>query len=256
MYPALCLYLHIAFLFLLSPTFWHDLFTQTPTKVIAAAAVVTTVTQLIKKTAPDFFSGYVAMAINLAASVAAVYVGMNPANFWTETTAIQILVIFLGAAGIHSTAKSMSKPTADPNAPSDAVKQPVMIGTMKGAAPSLLLFIAVCLISGCKPVNAPPAPLAIGAVDSVDSHANQILQTIHAFLLRVSTDVQSGAITLTPAQRQILDKANTSENLAALAEQAYHAAGGGNAADLNAKLATAQNDFGSVQASIGTSIGK
>ena len=55
-----------------------------------------------------------AIVANVVVSIAAVFVGMKPANFWTETTLAQILAIVAAAAGVHGTAKSLFAQRAVP----------------------------------------------------------------------------------------------------------------------------------------------
>jgi hypothetical protein len=113
-------------LILLSPTFWHDLMAQTPVRVIALAGAVTVIVQLLKVIAPKLLSGRWAIAANVLVSVAAVFVGMKPANFWTETTLAQILAIAAAAAGVHGTAKSLFQRKATATQPA----APDLAGTM------------------------------------------------------------------------------------------------------------------------------
>lgn len=91
---------------MLSPTFFHDVIAQTPVKVIAQAGSVAVLVQLVKTIAPKLVTGNVAILLNLAVSMAAVFVGMDPAHFWSETTLAQVLTVAAGAAGVHGTARS------------------------------------------------------------------------------------------------------------------------------------------------------
>jgi hypothetical protein len=123
---------------------------------------------------------------------------------------------------------------------------------MKNTLIYITMALTLSLATGCLPkVVQTPAP---GAVDTTDSIANQTLQTLYAFQAKVSTDVQSGAVALTPAQRSALDTANKALNTAVLAEQAYHNAGGGDASILNAAVTAAQSAFTTVQGSLASTI--
>jgi hypothetical protein len=113
----------------------------------------------------------------------------------------------------------------------------------------IALVLPLALLAGCAHPGA-VAPLPAGAVDQTDAAANQALQTIHAFLAKVSADVQAGAIAPSPTQRAALDTANKALNAASLAEQAYHSSGGGSASVLAAALASAESAFSTVQTSL------
>lgn len=108
----------------LSPTFWRDLLVQTPVRVIALAGSVAVLEQLVKVLLPKLVSGKVAIAFNVVLSVAGVFVGMNPANFWTETTLAQVLMVAAAAAGVHGTAKSLSARWAAVGTPQPASLPP------------------------------------------------------------------------------------------------------------------------------------
>ena len=113
----------------------------------------------------------------------------------------------------------------------------------------IFLILPLVLLAGCVH-SGMVAPLPAGAVDQTDATANQTLQTIHAFLAKVSADVQSGAIAPSATQRAALDTANKALNTASLAEQAYHSSGGGSASVLTAALTAAESAFSTVQTSL------
>lgn len=93
---------------MLSPTFFHDLVAQTPVRVIALAGTVTVLVQAVKAVWPNAIGGKWAIALNLLMSLAAIFVGMSPTHFWSETTLAQVLMVAAAAAGVHGTAKSLS----------------------------------------------------------------------------------------------------------------------------------------------------
>lgn len=117
-------FLSLVGLIFLSPTFWHDLMVQTPVRVIALAGSVAVLEQLVKVFLPKLVSGKIAIAFNVVLSVAGVLAGMNPANFWTETTLAQVLMVAAAAAGVHGTAKSLSARWAAVGAPQPAPLPP------------------------------------------------------------------------------------------------------------------------------------
>ena len=259
----------LAFFFLLSPNFWHGLLSNTPAKVIAAAAVVSMLVQLVKQFAPNVISGKVAMAVNLATSLSAVFLTLDPTHFWSLQTLQSVAVVFTAAAGIHSTAKSLFKapPEEEPAAPAEPGyfidpngKKSLAPGANSRAIGLVVtLLMGSILISGCgrtATASAPQAAPAIGAVDQVDQKANQDLQAIHAFLATVADNIRVGQLVLSSDQVKIVDNADRAANVAQAAERAYHAGGGGDASVLNAAMAAAQSAFSAVQSTLSQNLTK
>lgn len=122
MYSALCL----SFLLVTSATFWQSAFAQTPVRVIAAAGVVATLTQILKKLYPAIAGKY-AMLLNLVFSIATVLSATTPADFWTQSTWGKIVAIFAAAAGAHSTYRAL-RPGAAPG-PDKTQSSPAMEGS-------------------------------------------------------------------------------------------------------------------------------
>jgi hypothetical protein len=213
-----------------------------PARVIVIAGLVSVLTQFIKGRFPDI-SGTGAMAVNLALSLAGIFATMHPIDFWTLATFQQVVEVFVAAAGIHSTARSLRHTV--PDIPAKA----------------LVLFLALAVstltVSGCALKTAKvAAPLPIGAVDPVDANANETLQAAHAFALLITTDVQSGKLTLTASQRSVVNKLNLALNTADAAEIAYHKAGGGSASVLDASLTAATNALLQVQTALAPPLAK
>jgi hypothetical protein len=247
-----------------------------PVKIIAIAGFAYILIAALKKAMPSI-NGWYALALNVAFSLAGTVMVAKPGDFSDPTFWATLIAIIASASGIQGTVKASMVPkaatdSATGNNPASGQGNASNTASMKGGAPGsgnigssgtlglVVLFLCFAL-TGCKIGAAtPPPPPAAGAADAVDSHANQVLQTIHAFLAKVSADVLSGAITLTQAQRNILDTANKATNAADIAEQAYHAAGGlaggGNQAVLNSTLTSAQSAFNTAQASIASGITK
>lgn len=234
--------------FLISPTFWHDIWQQTPTRVIALAGSISALVQLVKKAAPNAISGKWTVAVNLALSVIAVFAGMKPANFWSQTTLSQLIVIFVAAGGIHGIAKAF-RPQTDPAAGGNAGTANGNLGA-KIAQPMILfvLLAGLATLCGCAAKNTVTV-LPAGAINSTDANANRTLQTIHAFMANTTADIQAGKIQLNTAQLQALAKVDIALNTASLAEQAYHG-GTGDAASLNTSVTAAQTAFQSAQAAL------
>lgn len=113
-----------------------------------------------------------------------------------------------------------------------------------------LLTSSLILAIGCVHPVAAPANLPAGAVDWTDANANEALYPIHQFLLRWDTDIAAGKVQLTPSQLDGLNIANKAVNVADLAEKAYHNAGGGDAAILNAAVAASEAAYNTIQASL------
>lgn len=116
----------------------------------------------------------------------------------------------------------------------------------------LTAVACLCLVTGCKTVN---APLPALAVDQIDAEANTILQPAHAFAARLSAAVQSTDpqvhIELTSSQKSILVALNKALNIADPLEQAYHNQPTSNAASqLQAATAKVQTAFSVAQTAI------
>ncbi len=83
----------------------------------------------------------------------------------------------------------------------------------------MLLIVFACLC-GCHVTAATPATapaLPAGAYDQTDAKANQTLQSMHAFALKMVDGP------LTAAQAALLNKLDAALNVADAAEQSYHA---------------------------------
>lgn len=116
----------------------------------------------------------------------------------------------------------------------------------------LVVVAALCLMTGCKTVQ---APLPAMAADQVDADANTILQPAHAFASRLSAAVLSTDpqvhIELTPAQKTVLLTLNKALNVADPLEQAYHTQPTSNAASqLQAATAKVYTAFTAAQTAI------
>jgi hypothetical protein len=116
----------------------------------------------------------------------------------------------------------------------------------------LVAVASLCLMTGCKTVQ---APLPAMAVDQVDADANSILQPAHAFAARLTAAVQSTdpqvRIELTASQKSILIALNQALNVADPLEQAYHAQPTSNAASqLQAAAANVYTKFSAAQSAI------
>ena len=119
-------------------------------------------------------------------------------------------------------------------------------------AHTLVLAAAMMATVGCKTVT---AKLPVGAVDTVDATANEILQPAHAFALTITNAVLSTDpnvhIELTAAQKAILVDLNKSINIADTLEIAYHAhPTAANATVLQAATATVQTNLSAAQVAI------
>lgn len=213
MHTILCL-----LIFLISPTFWHDLLGQTAVHTVAIAGIVAGIVQAIKRLAPDAITGRWVVTTNALLTVAGILVAQGTANFWTETTWAQIIVIVISASGLRNTTKTLTGLTTTP----DASKGLQGVG----GAVTALLVIGCLIITGCgiratTPATAPPLPA--GAADETDARANQALQTIQAFMKPIVRDIGSGKLQATPAQRSAIDNLDGLYNKAIVAEQGYHA---------------------------------
>lgn len=241
--------MHLFAIALLPPNFWNTFAVDAPVKIIAIAGALCTLIQLVKIRVPQL-GGYWAIGMNLVLSIAGVLSLTKPEDMLTLSTAANILVVALGGAGMHGTAKLMGSSSYPvdiaPRAPSLASRAILLT----------LLFVACVSVSGCmhNATAAAPPPLPIGAVDQTDAKANQTLQTIHAFSARVSGDILAGSVRLSSSQRLSLDRLNAGLNTADAAEQAYHAAGGGDAAKLDAAVAAVQTAFAQTQALMATPV--
>lgn len=133
----------------ISPTFWHDLIAQTPTRLIAISGTVAVIVQLLKKADPDLVSGKVAVALNLVLSIVGVFVGMNPANVFSQTTLSQLAAVVAAAGGFHGVYK-----TFFPGKPASH-STPSFPAVPGGVIPAIAVMMVLCLtISGCS-VKAP-----------------------------------------------------------------------------------------------------
>lgn len=93
-------------------TLIQQLMAQTPVQVMVMAATVAIVVQLLKLFLPRDMRGRVAIAANVAVSAAAVWEGMHPAAFWSETTLAWVLVVAAAAAGVSGTARDVAAGSA------------------------------------------------------------------------------------------------------------------------------------------------
>jgi hypothetical protein len=99
--------LHALALTFLSPTFLHDMMAQTSIRVIASASSVSILVQLVKVFFPEWICGRRVIAVNLLVSIAAVFIGMDPQHFWTQSTLAEILSVAGLATGVHSNTKTL-----------------------------------------------------------------------------------------------------------------------------------------------------
>lgn len=257
-YLSILASIHLVVLAFISPTFWHDVLQQTPVHVIAAAGVVTVIVQTCKRLAPDMITGRWTLVVNLALSVAAVFVSMKPDMFWTQTTLTQLLEVFVMASGTHAVGRGLFKPKAAGSdnrapmqvpygskqqdfAPADTQMTAIGIANLKMTEPptadqrvriragstlpcllaiGLLFGLTGCGIRAATPATAPPLPA--GAADQTDAHANQVLRTIQGFMVPLARDIKSGKLQASPEQRHVLNVLDDYYNKASLAEQSYH----------------------------------
>lgn len=235
---------------------WATVWSALPVKLVAISGTVYVLVAALKKIFPAI-SGPWSMLLNVLFSTASVLMVAKPGDLANPAFWASLMITVAGASGIHGTVKAATEP-ADVPSPSTLPQPQVAMkgGTgMTGNSSSMtsklpMLFVAAILcmsLQGCAHTVTAPPP---GAVNAIDGNANLVLQPIHAFLLSVSTDVQSGKLTLTATQREVLDTANKAANTADAAEIAYHNGGGGDASVLNAALAAVQSAFAAVQASL------
>jgi hypothetical protein len=72
----------------------------------------------------QYLTGWVAVAFNVVLSVIGMVIAIPADQLYTENTALTLITAALGAAGVHGTVKSMSKPTVLATTPPDTtVKQ-------------------------------------------------------------------------------------------------------------------------------------
>lgn len=96
-------------------------------KVLAVIAVIYGVIQGLKQipVLTPFLTGWVAIALNVALSTLALFVGPTaiPADqLYTVNTLLTVLSVGLGAAGIHGTVASLTKKNAAPAVAPPAAK--------------------------------------------------------------------------------------------------------------------------------------
>jgi hypothetical protein len=244
---------------LFSSAFWIDLWHQTPTRVIAIATFVSGVTQLVKRAVPNgAIQGRWAVLVNLGLSIVGVFAGMQPANFMSQTTLSQLVVIFIAAGGIHGIAQAFRAPASALPPPQTAPPQQQNSAGLATKAPLVLLIIGCAgylmfalALTGCAPKQPVMATLPAGAINQVDAQANRALQTVHAFMKNTTADVQAGKIRISAAQLQAIVDVNTALNAADLAEQAYHNSGGTtDATALNNAVSAAQAKFQAAQTAL------
>jgi hypothetical protein len=96
--------------------FAFALSTATSAKILGIAGAVYAVLQVAKKIFPAL-SGWWALGLNIALSVAAVLVTVTPENLFSVDTLVAVLTAIAASAGIHGTVKNLSAP-ASPAAPS------------------------------------------------------------------------------------------------------------------------------------------
>ena len=58
----------------------------------------------------QYLTGWLAIAINVALSVLGLVIAIPADQLYTTNTALTLLTVALGAAGVHGTVKSMSEP--------------------------------------------------------------------------------------------------------------------------------------------------
>jgi hypothetical protein len=109
----------------------------------------------------------------------------------------------------------------------------------------LVASVLICILAGCKTVN---APLPAGAVNQVDATINESLQAAHAYVAQWQKDVASGAHVATATEKTVMTKVVTDLNIADPLYQQFHAAlvanpGAGEPADLAAALAAVTSDL-------------
>jgi hypothetical protein len=201
----------------LAPTFWHDLLGQTAIHTVAIAALVAGIVQAIKRIAPGVITGRWVVITNTLLTIAGILAAQGTANFWTETTWAQIIVIVISASGIRNTTKTLTglSTTPDPDQGASGIH------VVTALAMFFALSVVGCGIRAATPATAPALPA--GAVDSVDAKANQALQTIQAFMTPVVRDIQNGKLAVSPAQRSAVNTLDGLYNKAIVAEQGYHA---------------------------------
>lgn len=212
------------FFWLLSPTFFHDLIAQTPTRMIAISASVLIVVQILKVAFPLTISGRVTVLINFVASIAGVFAGLDPAHFWSQTTLSQILVVFTAASGVHTITKTLAGQTTNADPVLDTLNRPNL--TRNAAGLVAILVMAGCLgVSGCglraaTPATAPALP--VGAADETDAHANDVLKTIEGFMKPIVRDIANGKLQATAGQKKAVNTLDGYYNRAVVAEKEYH----------------------------------
>ncbi len=86
------------------------MYAHLPVMVCALAAVLAPSLQLVKAKVPQL-QGWKALAANFAMSVVGVFAVTPPGQFWTVTAWAHVLMLCLGAAGIHGTATKLLAPT-------------------------------------------------------------------------------------------------------------------------------------------------
>ena len=100
-------------------------------RIIACAAIVSLLVQLVKWRFPSLIQGRTVMYVNVAGSVSATLAFMDPAHFWTLATLQQIAAIFLAAAGVHATVKGALAKAASPDAAPDFTPVQNVLGQAK-----------------------------------------------------------------------------------------------------------------------------
>jgi PBP1b-binding outer membrane lipoprotein LpoB len=112
-----------------------------------------------------------------------------------------------------------------------------------------VLMLAACLIlAGCAAkTTTSTTTLPAGAINTTDASAYRVLSDAKAFLSSIQSSTAAGTLTLTAAQKTVVNNLITASNTADQLWEAYHAGASTDAAglttavnNLNSALATAQ----------------
>ena len=120
---------------------------------------------------------------------------------------------------------------------------------------SITLALAMCLsFAACAKktsTTTPAAPPPAGSLNTFDATTNETLQAIHAFVASMVAQNNSGAITLSVADKALLNQLVTDVNAADVVYQVWHAAGGtGTTTTVTAAVTKAQTDQTTLNSSI------
>ena len=112
------------------------------------------------------------------------------------------------------------------------------------------IFMLVLLILGgwgCAKKATAPVP---GSINSFDSMSYQTLMEAQAGINAVKSDVASNKVTLTPAQKTVLNQAIADYDLAQAAWHAYHAGATADTAALTAAINQIVSDIAALASKI------